>query len=188
MSDKYSIMIGGRPPKYSPHPLPVVDDYITIDCSYISNKMLDGHSCQAFAPCFIGPIKDYEGMVAKNLYTYEQHIKVYSAFGHCDDNKPSTIWHEWKRRGFINPAPKQYGAHDYSWNGYKMNYREAINHITAIYKAHIGPTTLFKSLAQIFKNNNILLVDTAISDVKLYNKTELYEFNQTYALASMLIE
>lgn len=85
---------------------------------------------RSFSPFFLGPVKLYNGFVAKNVENGWQYGKVYRCFLDGNGN-PSDKYFDWAKEGWDNPRAVRYpmgkGAKPvYSyWKGEKLGYIDA---------------------------------------------------------------
>lgn len=195
---KKKIQIIKRPPRYSPHPLPNLAHYVTIDCSAISRCIIGDYSMRELSDVNVGPISDAEGNLAVNLLVFMTFIRVYPQYGHVDvtakDSQPNEIWRRWKLNGFKRNSVPQLGNNwIYSWNARELDWLDERLLYKRLYSEHVTKLKSFEALKSFYKNNNLLLVDTALPDVcEVYNENMINERNRTYnhiyALASLLQE
>lgn len=81
------------------------------------------------SPFFLGPVKLYGGMEARNVENAWQFCKVYPRF--AKDNEPTDAYWEWAKKGWNDPIAHRYPMGRLSiplyslWDGRKLDYIQA---------------------------------------------------------------
>lgn len=131
---------------------------------------------KGFSPFFLGPIKLWDGHVAKNLENAWQFSKVYAC--HLDDdNNPKPEWLQWAKDGWANPRAQRYPMGkgtkaEYSWwDGKRLSYTQARRHIyIPLYASLVIKTSAFGML----KDHLDTFGDIYLWDFDGYNHRSLH--------------
>ncbi len=125
-----------------------------------------------FSPFFLGPVKLWDGTLAKNVENAWQFSKVYSE--HDNNGKPNKKWFEWSRKGFDDKWAHRYPAGKnrkplYSWNGKQLDYISARKELyIPFYAETIKNSAQIKMLQSLSE-----LTDIYLRDFDGYNHREL---------------
>lgn len=179
-----------RPPAYSPHPLPTLNNFYGVDCSSASKMVIDDVNMTLLSPLNIKNISDYENNIANNLEVFMSYIKVYPYYGHVDiDNPtiPTAIWKKWKMYGFTNNIPHYCKSlHDYSWNGYMMDWQEERNVYKMLYRRNVNKAAI-AAVKNVYNYNNIILYDMNVTS-EIYDPTIISNRGKKYSHVHIIAE